>query len=209
VQSLEASIQTGKLLGKLTIRLIVKLIDPASRKLSTQAQAEQSFGGKITDIKPGDQIGQRDQIYNITLGYKPLHAIYIRKKSHNISHAAKCALKNAADWRSHPDTRSLGIKVLNKELINSGAIIATTVDQLLLSMGIFGYTYNNLLVGACTTIDALNEFESVFALSNKQDAESHNTRLTRFRCYPIEECQIEYQVMQWNGRAKSITAQIG
>jgi hypothetical protein len=40
VQSLDAGIQPGKLLGKFTIRLIVKLIEPVPRKLFPQVQAE-------------------------------------------------------------------------------------------------------------------------------------------------------------------------
>jgi hypothetical protein len=98
VQSLEARVQPGRLLGKLVIRLIVGLIEPAPRKLFAQTQAEQLFSSEVKEIQSSDIVGQHDTTFNQAIETDGYRNIHIKKKGRNIPFHCKCAFTRAADW---------------------------------------------------------------------------------------------------------------
>jgi hypothetical protein len=103
--------------------------------------------------------------------------------------------------------RIIGLDVINQSL--NGLRILAQVDRLPLSMGIYGTTYNRLLLESWTTIDSKYGFKSILTTDCSENSLGHSNRLNKFGAYPIDEREITYEVMQRNGRAKSQTAQTG
>jgi hypothetical protein len=69
---------------------MAKLIGLAPRKSFIQAQAEQLFSGKTTDIKSCDQVAQRTTTLNMSIPIEPAKAVSSGKQSRNIPHEIGC-----------------------------------------------------------------------------------------------------------------------
>jgi hypothetical protein len=209
VQSLDANVLPDRLLGKLTMKLIVKLIEPVARKFFTQAQAEELFDDKVSDVQFSDQIADREVTFNQCIERVELEALYFKKKGLNIPFKYKCAFKRAIDYRSGINNKLLSLGLINDAIVEFGVKILMTVDRLPLSMGIYGTTYNRLFYESWTSFDSKNGFKSILLINNEKNAPGHSNIFNKFGAYPIEEREIKYDIMQRNGRAKSQSAQTG
>jgi hypothetical protein len=187
----------------------VKLRDPVPRKLFTQAQDQQLFGGKTTGIKSSDQVAQRTTTLNMSIPIEPAKAGYSRKRNRNIPHEIGSLGHGMSDRRSLPYNRIYARKAFNEDLFTGNTIIIAIADQLPLSMGIFPSTYHSSVIEAWRIIESVNGFKSILTITGEPDSIGHHNRLVKFGAYLILEKTIEYQVMQWNGRAKNIRTMTG
>lgn len=68
---------------------------------------------------------------------------------------------------------------------------------------------HSLLLEAWRMTEAVNGVRSVLPITTGPDWARHADRLAKFGASPIFERVIEYQVMQWNRRAKSVSPMTG
>jgi hypothetical protein len=210
VQSLEANVPPGRLLGTITMRLIVKLIEPVPRKLFTRDQAIAEFGGGGNEgIQSSDITAQRDGAFNQTISDADLMNIYIKKKGRRIPYDCKCAFPLAVNYRISNGMRLLGLSVINESLIEEGVRVLGMAERLPLSMGIFGQTYNDLLCGSWGNVDTVNGMKSILCRNSNENSPGHENRLNKFGAYPITHRMAQWDVMQRNGRAKTVESQTG
>jgi hypothetical protein len=157
-------------------------------------------------IKSSDQVAQCTVGYNMSIIQESTKGVYSRKCSRNIPHEISCRMHRISDWRSLPYNRLHAFKLLNEDLFQIGTIRRAMADQLSLSMGIFPSTYRSSVLESWRTINSVNEFKSVLAITGEPDSIGHPNRLMKFGAYPILEETMERQVMQRNGRAKNVRA---
>jgi hypothetical protein len=210
VQSLEASVKPGRLLGTITMKLIVSLIEPVSRKLYTQKQAEEEFSGSGTEgIQSSDQVSSRVINFNEKITDKDIVAVYVKKKGHHMSQHCKCAFPLAVNYRASSGLRLLGLNIINDALTETGVRIVAVVDQIPLSMGLYGETYNELLCRCWRSVDTLNGFKSILPRTSNENSPGHENRLNKFGAYPMTQHLAQWDVIQRNGRAKTVESLTG
>jgi hypothetical protein len=210
VQSLEAGVKPSRLLGTITMKLVVKLIEPVPRKLYTQTQAIEEFGSSGGEgIQSSDQVSSRAINFNEKIPDRELMSIYTKKKGHHMSHHCKCAFPLAVNYHVSSDMRLLGLGVINEGLYETGVRIVAMVDKLPLSMGLYGETYNELLCKCWGSVDTVNGFKSILPRTSNENSLGHENRLNKFGAYPITHHVAQWDVIQRNGRAKTVESQTG
>jgi hypothetical protein len=105
VQSLEAGVKPGIMSGKISIRLIVKLIEPVPRRLYTREQAQELFGTVISGVQSSDQVSQRVVAFNQVIERSELEVLYLKKKGRNIGFNYKTAIRRSIDYRGGTNMR--------------------------------------------------------------------------------------------------------